>query len=71
MLISVILKDGTHEKVFANGLERLIELDQVMAIKRSDGWARLGVDRMRGDGGLYRGPDRRHHKHKTLKSLIH
>jgi hypothetical protein len=71
VLIPVVLKDGTYQNVFADALNRLLTARQVMAFKRSSGWVMVGTDPVRGKGGRYRGPDRRHHEHIRLKSLIH
>jgi hypothetical protein len=37
----------------------LIKSRKIKKFKRSKGWAVMGLDRVRGDGGKYKGPERR------------
>ncbi len=60
MLISVMLKDGTIEKVTPQGLENLILADLVIRFKRNGGWVVVGKDPVRNFAGEdYAGTDRR------------
>jgi hypothetical protein len=40
-------------------LDELIASKRVKRFRRSDGWAIIGIDAVRGKGGSYRGPERR------------
>ena len=71
VLIPVVLKDGTYQNVFADALNRLLAARKVMAFKRRSGWVMVDTDPVRGIGGRYRGPDRRHREHIRLKNMIH
>lgn len=60
MMVPVLLKNGTEEIVAPQVLDRMLEADQVMYFKRSDGWVVVGRDSIRGMGGtLYHGKERR------------
>lgn len=60
MMVPVMLKNGMDEIVATQVLDRMLEADQVMFFKRSDGWVVVGRDTIRGMGGnLYRGRERR------------
>jgi hypothetical protein len=59
MLIKVIYIDNSAGVVKACSLEQLIKKGQIVAFRRSDGWAKVGRDPVRGSGGKYEGADRR------------
>jgi hypothetical protein len=60
MLIPVMLKDGTIEKVSPLGLENLILADLVIRFKRNGGWVLVGKDPTRSFVGQdYVGIERR------------
>ncbi len=60
MLIQVMLKDGTIEKVSPVGLENLILADLVIRFKRNGGWVLVGKDPIRSFVGEdYAGIERR------------
>ncbi len=59
MYINVIYFDDTPGVVDAGRLDELIQSRRIIAFRRSDGWVRVGRDPVRGNGGGYRGPDRR------------
>jgi len=40
-------------------LDELISVNQIKMFMRSDGWAIIGLDPLRGSGGMYSGTDRR------------
>lgn len=71
MLIPVVLKDGSYEKVFSGELSRLLTKDQVLIFRRAKGWVMVGSDRMRGVGGYYFGDDRRKTTRPSLKRFMH
>ena len=48
MHIPVVLKDGKEHSVSKEEFQYLIFAQKVMFFERSDGWAVLGRDRMRG-----------------------
>ncbi len=60
MLIPVMLKDGSIEKVTCQGLENLILADLVIRFKRNGGWVQVGKDQVRSFVGQeYDGKERR------------
>ncbi len=59
MNIHVIYFDETPGLVKAERLDELIRNRRIQAFRRSEGWARIGRDPMRGCGGNYEGPERR------------
>ena len=67
MKIQVLSDYDTVESVDACQLKRMIAEKKIMAFRRSDGWVKLGADRVRGDGGEeYDGPERRNVVQKSL-----
>ncbi len=56
-------------KVAVKDLRILIDRGEIIAFQRSNGWVRIGVDRVRGDGGSYGGPERREIVQKSLNSM--
>ena len=60
MLIPVVLSGGEEELVSQDELQILLDVQQIMFFKRSDGWVVLGQDKMRVQGAPYHGKERRH-----------
>lgn len=58
-LIKVIYIDNSAGVVNSSTLEHLIAKGNLVAFRRSDGWAKVGRDPIRGNGGIYEGPERR------------
>ena len=48
-----------YGKVSAKELRKLIKENRIVAFERANGWVKVGVGPMRGDGGCYDGPERR------------
>lgn len=64
MMIRVMLKDGTDQKVFPQVLDGLLHSGRVMFFERAAGWAVVGRDAVRGEGAAaYGGPERRMRLH--------
>ena len=59
MLIPVIFSDNSPGQVKPEELDELIRNRKIISFRRSDGWVRIGFDSVRGDGGTYKGPERR------------
>jgi len=59
-----------EKEVESSLLEDLIASNKIRKFLRSDGWATVGVDPMRGYGGCYEGSDRRGNHHETGLSPI-
>ena len=60
MLVPVIYFDGYPGKVKSEELDEMIRRRFIAAFRRSNEWVRVGLDcRYRGEGGSYRGLDRR------------
>ncbi len=59
MMVRIRYFDGRYDMVKAATLDLLIALRQISQFERTDGWAIVGRDHLRGDGGNYRGPERR------------
>ncbi len=60
--IDVILKDGTYHHFTPRVLDVLLESHRVHKFKRANGWATVGVDRIRArkrEDSDYNGPERR------------
>ncbi len=58
--IKVVFANGVTDQISPSLLDSLISSRRVEQFKRSDGWAEIGVDPIRGMGGLhYDGGDRR------------
>jgi hypothetical protein len=62
MLVPIVLKDGHEELVSKDELQFLMATKKVLFLKRSDGWAVLGRDRMRNQKVPYNGQERRQHE---------
>lgn len=59
MNIPVILKDCEELRVSKDELQSLLSANQVICFRRSEGWAFVGYDKMRGLGTPFHGADRR------------
>ncbi|WP_374045152.1 GSU3473 family protein [Geobacter sp. AOG1] len=59
MAIKVIYQDGYCGDVTSSTLNYLIEKREVIAFKRSDGWAKIGRDAIRSRQQPINGPDKR------------
>jgi hypothetical protein len=59
MMVRIRYPDGRYDLVKAAMLDLLINLRQINQFERSDGWAIIGRDPLRGVGGGYGGPERR------------
>lgn len=59
MHIKVIYMDNSAGVVKASSLEQLIIARRIVAFRRSEGWVKIGRDPVRGNGGKYKGPERR------------
>ncbi len=60
MMIRVMYSDGRFDLIKPNLLDQLLGQNCLASFKRSEGWAVIGRDPLRGAGGSsYRGPDRR------------
>ena len=58
--IKVVYENGETDKINPTLLDSLIAARRVDQFERSDGWAEIGIDAIRGMGGpLYYGSDRR------------
>lgn len=58
--ITVEFRNGNIEVVNPIFLRTLIYTGQISRFERSDGWAEIGISKLRGMGGsAYMGPDRR------------
>jgi hypothetical protein len=59
MLIRVIYQSDKHDMVKPFILDSLISENKIKKFLRSDGWATIGTDRLRGTGGPFNGFERR------------
>ena len=59
MLIPVLFSDDSSGMVKPEELEELIRNHKIISFRRSEGWVRIGFDPVRGDGGDYKGLERR------------
>lgn len=59
MLIRVLYKNNTYDMVKHTSLDHLIELRKIKKFLRAEGWAEIGIHRIRGMGGVNKGPERR------------
>ncbi len=67
MKIQILTHYDQLDTVNVHDLRQLIASGEVLAFHRSDGWVKVGVDLVRGNGGReYDGPERRNFKQKTL-----
>ncbi|MGA1841047.1 MAG: GSU3473 family protein [bacterium] len=59
MLIHVQYTDDKYDMIKPKLLDEFILQGEIKKFKRADGWAVIGVDKIRGDGGHYEGKERR------------
>jgi hypothetical protein len=59
MLIRVMYNNHKYDMVTNNILEFLIKSGKINKFLRSDGWAVIGKDAIRGRRSMYTGPERR------------
>ncbi len=58
--INVVYADGVPDRISPSLLDSLIAAKRIDQFERSDGWAEIGIDVLRGMGGpSYDGSDRR------------
>ncbi|WP_303720852.1 GSU3473 family protein [Malonomonas rubra] len=58
--INVVYKNGVKDRISPALLGTLIDTKQIDQFERSEGWAKVGVDPLRGAGGTpYEGAERR------------
>lgn len=70
MKIEVLSDYDKVEAVDACQLKRMIADKKILAFRRSEGWVKIGADRIRGDGGEeYDGPERRNIVQKPLTEM--
>jgi len=69
MKIQVLHRYDSLQYINARDLKRLIAQREILAFRRADGWAKVGIDPVRGDGGRdYDGPERRNVMQKPLEA---
>lgn len=59
MLIRVVYQNDKHDMVKPFFLNTLLSVNKIKKFRRSEGWATVGVDRMRGMGGYHDGYEKR------------
>ncbi|MDH4220968.1 MAG: hypothetical protein OEW23_19595, partial [Candidatus Aminicenantes bacterium] len=59
MRIWVMYQSGNFGFVTPLLLDDLISANKIKKFLRSKGWATIGISRIRGNGGIYEGPERR------------
>ena len=59
MLIRVIYRDNTYDMVKPLLLDTLMAENKIKKFRRSEGWATVGINRMRGTGGYHDGYEKR------------
>jgi len=58
--INVVYKNGVKDRISPTLLSTLIDSRQIDQFERVDGWIRVGIDPIRGMGGIsYEGSERR------------
>ncbi len=72
MLIKVLYTDNKYDMVKDFVLDELILSDKIIKFYRSNRWVTVGDGPIRGMGGFYRGPERRHSQSELFhkKELI-
>ncbi len=75
MLIKVMYQNNEYGMVNPFLLDKLIASGKIKKFLRSEGWATIGIDPIRGTGGHYKGSERRiellKDEDKTKEQLIH
>ena len=59
MNVPVIYSDERYGEIKPFQLDKLISLGMVKKFYRSGKWIAVGDDKIRGNGGIYTGPERR------------
>lgn len=59
MLVRIMYQNDKYDMVKTSALDELISSGRLKKFHRSQEWVTLGVDPVRGRGGLYKGPERR------------
>jgi hypothetical protein len=59
MNVPVIYSDEKYGEIKPFQLDKLISLGMVKKFYRSGQWITVGMDKIRGNGGIYSGPERR------------
>ncbi|MBT0666077.1 hypothetical protein KI809_17325 [Geobacter pelophilus] len=59
MMILVRYLDGTYDMVMNYHLDDLIRDNRIIGFERANRWVTIGLDPVRGSGGIYLGQDRR------------
>ena len=59
MNVPVIYSDKGYGEIKPFQLDKLISLGMVMKFYRSGKWITVGDEKIRGNGGIYTGPERR------------
>lgn len=59
MIMQVMYQNNKESRIDSKYLDQMIELNKIKMFMRSDGWVIVGMDKTRGAGGIYNGPDRR------------
>ena len=59
MLIRAIFEDYTRGMIQDFNLEKVIRQGRIVGFFRTDGYVRVGHDPVRGEGGEYKGQERR------------
>ena len=59
VLIEVFFQNNQFGMIKPLLLDKLISADRIKKFRRSEGWATIGIDPIRGTGGYYSGRDRR------------
>jgi hypothetical protein len=62
MNIPVVLKDGKECAVSKDELQYLLVTQKIIFFERSDGWAVIGRDKVRGQKTSYENDNRREHE---------
>lgn len=58
--VNVVYKNGVKDRISPALLSTLIDSRQIDQFERDDGWTRVGIDPLRGMGGVsYEGGERR------------
>jgi PAS domain S-box-containing protein len=75
LLIEVMYQNNEYGKVNPFLLDKMIASGKIKKFLRSEKWATIGIDPIRGTGGHYKGPERRiellKDEDKTKEQLIH
>lgn len=59
MNMKVVFQDNKQGVIDARNLDEMISVNKIKMFMRSDGWTMVGINPIRGSGGVYDGVDRR------------